>query len=551
MSAGALGAVALSLLLACLGWCVARRWVDRQLARRESGLPLAWFRIAYAAVLFLEVTQLAGLEPLWSGALPRASASDASLGTALVAWRVAIVCLGLGLFTRSSALVSYVMTLATFSTFHRFEYHADYIFTTVNLLLVFLPVSSRLSLDRVLTTRGRERAGAAPGPPQTVGEIHAALLIVFGVGVVYLDSVFYKLVSPMWRGGLGVWLPASLPHVAWHDLGPILDREWLVKGLGWLTLGFELLFLALMWWRPLRPLLLAVGLGLHLGITLVFPIPWFGLAASTVYLLLVPARWYERAGAWLARAASRAPTLRTSAQRLRGGLDALLGVSAPGSTAHAVDPPRVVLVALATFLLVSQGLATLQAPLVREIAGPAQLGAVLRRMQPLAVGWTEKVSRPLAGITRHGVFMDRHFQRYEEVIAVASVAPDGRETLLPYWEPSGAPASANNGRLWVFWNWRVVGVAPDRSSVADGIRSLTAFWAHEHGLPLDGARFVVRSKRIDVPTAWAPGWLRRERARPWREMGRARWSGASFEIEFADPDGPRPLARLEARGGLR
>jgi hypothetical protein len=44
----------------------------------------------------------------------------------------------------------------------------------------------------------------------------------------------------------------------------------------------------------------------------------------------------------------------------------------------------------------------------------------------------------------------------------------------------------------------------------------------------------VRVKRIEVPTAWAPGWLRREKAKPWSDLGRARWTGGRFAWEIAE-----------------
>lgn len=535
MAGHAVAAACLLLLVTSLAWLGARAWVGRLLPRRESGLPLAWFRITYAIVLFLEVSQLARLEPLWAGeALPGVTGSDVRLCYALLAWRVALVCLALGLFTRSTALVSYVMTLATLSTFHRFEYHVDYILTAVNLLLLVTPVSARLSLDRALASRRRARAGLAPLPPVEVSELSGALLLVFGVGVVYLDSVFYKLVSPMWTRGLGLWLPASLPHVAWHDLGPLLDREWLVRGLGWLTLAFEALFLLLVWWRPLRPWLLAVGLGLHLGITVVFPIPWFGLAVACLYLLLIPAEAYERAGRWLGRATARLTPLQRGAERLCGRFEGLLREISAGTESGACEAPRSVLVALVTCLLASQALATLQAPLVREIAQRVGFGALLREVRPFAAAWTSGVSRPLAGITGHGVFMDRHFQGYNRVVTVAYVDAAGREILLPFWDASGAPTRINTGRLWVFWNWRVVGTRLEPTSLADGVRRITAFWARENHVSLDDARFVVRVKRIEVPVAWAPGWLEREKARPWGELGRASWTGGRFEWEIRD-----------------
>jgi len=501
------------------------RWlVDHYLPRRESGLPLAWFRIAWAAVLCFEVAQLAWYEPLLADPIPYLERSELHLSYALGAWLVALVCLGLGLFTRAAALVSYVMTLATLSTFEAFEYHVDYMITSVNLLLVFAPVSARLSLDRLLLLRR-----GAPAPSE-VSCLYPLLLLLFGIGAIYADSVFYKFVSPMWLGGLGVWLPASMPQVAWLVYAPLLDTEWLVKGLGYLTLAFETVFVFLIWFRRLHPLLLVVGLGLHLGIAVSFPIPWFGLAAAAIYLLLVPAEWYEALGRWLPTWHWHPAGLSRALSRLAARLAWAPGI---GSGCEPLAS-RGVLVALVSFLLVCQLVSTAQSPVVRRASEAVGLGRGHARLDAPARAFTRSVSRPLAGITPHGVFMDGHFRGYEHIVSVAHVDADGRETWLPIYDASGTPTHRTTGRVWVFWNWRVVGPRPDPARIARGLKRVTAYWAHRNGLSLDDTRFVVRAKRIEVPTGWQAGHLRRQVERPWAEVGRARWQNGSFSAELGD-----------------
>jgi hypothetical protein len=248
----------------------------------------------YTLVLICEVGQLFYLRHLVFDPVPYVVQTENSYTPILIAWLVVLVFLLFGLFTTTACVVNYVITLLTFSTFHGFEYHIDYIYTGINLLLIFVPLSERMSLD-ALRNQLSNPAEALRGEPtkREVSVVFYDALILLGIALVYFDSVFYKWMSPMWSNGLGVWLPASLPQVAWMDLTPLLDQKSLMLFLGYTTIVLETVFIFLMWWRRSRVVLLFIGLGLHLAIAFVFPIPWFGLAVSALYLLLVPPHWYE------------------------------------------------------------------------------------------------------------------------------------------------------------------------------------------------------------------------------------------------------------------
>jgi predicted DCC family thiol-disulfide oxidoreductase YuxK len=284
VAAGVGVAVALSCLM-----------VVRLADRRESGVPLGLFRIAYGSVLLCEVGQMLYYAPLIQDPVPFLVRGEIRLTYLLVAWLVALGFLTVGLFTRTAAIVSYVAGLCSTSVFREFEYHVDYILTGMNLLMAIAPVSRRLSLDQ-LRARLAAAAGRGPAPPLEVSRLYRKLFVFVGIALVYVDSVFWKLDSPMWMAGLGVWLPASLPQAVWYDYSPILDREWLARGLGYMTLVFEAVFIFLMWIEAAAIPLAIVGLGLHLGITAVFPIPWFGLLVTTIYLLVIPPGLYRWIG---------------------------------------------------------------------------------------------------------------------------------------------------------------------------------------------------------------------------------------------------------------
>ena len=72
------------------------------------------------------------------------------------------------------------------------------------------------------------------------------------------------------------------------------NQQVLMLTLGYATVVFEGLFAFLMWSRRWRWPLLIVGLGLHVGIIVMFPIPWFGLAVVALYSLMVPDGVWEQ-----------------------------------------------------------------------------------------------------------------------------------------------------------------------------------------------------------------------------------------------------------------
>jgi hypothetical protein len=89
----------------------------------------------------------------------------------------------------------------------------------------------------------------------------------------------------------------SMPQmtwIPWLDYSLVLHQQWLMYFLNYLVLFFEAVFLFTFWFKPMRVILLIIGLGFHLGIMLAFPIPLFALGCATVYLLMVPVSCWRR-----------------------------------------------------------------------------------------------------------------------------------------------------------------------------------------------------------------------------------------------------------------
>jgi predicted DCC family thiol-disulfide oxidoreductase YuxK len=272
-----------------------RQLFDAVYERQVSAVPLALFRIAFAVVNLLEVENLLDLRAFIFDPVPGVDRAHWGITAGLVAWGIALVALLVGFRTRLAAVANYVFSvgfLGYFAMSNGHDWHLDSGNLTGALLLVFAPSAAALSVDRLLA-RGRAAAARAPEPaPATVSFIYTVFLVL-AVGLIYWDSMLWKLTSPMYLAGLGFWLPASLPQNTYFDLSPLLGPELLMRAMGYCVLLFEGLFLFLVWFRPLRLPLILAGVGFHVGIMIAYPIPLFSLQMTAFYIGMVPPSVYE------------------------------------------------------------------------------------------------------------------------------------------------------------------------------------------------------------------------------------------------------------------
>lgn len=261
---------------------------------KVDAIGLSVFRMCYTLVLFCEVLQLFKFRHLVYDADPYRYIGDIDVWYLFVFWFITLGFLFAGLFTRIATIVNYILGVIIFSSASNFEYHVFYAYVGTNLLLLFLPISRVLSIDSLIEKIKYTNIGRPYQVDRKVLEINYLVPVFAGIALVYFDSVFRKIDSPMWMDGLGMWLPSSLPMVVWTDMSVILNQEWLVKFLGYLVVVFETVFIFLFWFRKMRVPFFLLGIFFHLGILIAYPIPWFALTAIVVYLLMVPP------GFWLA-----------------------------------------------------------------------------------------------------------------------------------------------------------------------------------------------------------------------------------------------------------
>lgn len=260
--------------------------------KKVSATGLAIFRITYSLVLLAEILQFYYFRHLIFDKIPYLDKAEINFGIPIAIWGISVLFTAFGLFTRTATIVNYLLSLILIGSITTYEYHMFYAYMGINFLLMFLPISRVLSIDRLLLKYKYSNTKFEYNPPAEVSVLAYFIPILVGVAFVYFDSIFFKLSSDFWMKGLGMWLPTSVPPIILNDLQFLLNQEYLMYFLGYLTLVFEAIFLFTFFRKRWRVPLLIIGIGLHVGILICYPIPWFALGMCSLYLLMVPISWW-------------------------------------------------------------------------------------------------------------------------------------------------------------------------------------------------------------------------------------------------------------------
>lgn len=262
--------------------------------KKVSASGLALFRITYFTVLAFEVIHLIHYKELIFDRIPFIDPFELNFDFALYAWVFICLLLTLGLFTKTAKIINYIFTLVFFSTISNFEYHMFYAYTGINFLVLFIPIEKALSLDNLLKKLKYSNTRYEYSPTSKTTVLSYYSLLVVGVGIVYLDSVFHKLTSHYWTHGIGFWLPSSLPQFTLLNDQWFLNQKWLVLSMGIGTIIFEAIFCFTFFIKKLRLPIFVIGVLLHVGILLEFPIPLFAFGVMSLYLLVLPISFLRR-----------------------------------------------------------------------------------------------------------------------------------------------------------------------------------------------------------------------------------------------------------------
>jgi hypothetical protein len=198
--------------------------------------------------------------------------------------------LTLGIFSRVMAVLAYVIAVAYAQRVPGALFGLDKINCLLAMYLMLGPCGAAFSLDRWLAgrrARQAERTFPSAAVPSTGANI-AIRLIQCHMCVIYLFAGMTKLQGVTWWNGTAMW--GALANLEYQSIDVTWLAEWpmLIAAMTHLTIYWELSFIALVWPRLTRPLVLALAVPLHLGIALFMGMMTFGLVMLIGCVSFVP-----------------------------------------------------------------------------------------------------------------------------------------------------------------------------------------------------------------------------------------------------------------------
>ncbi len=224
----------------------------------------------------------------------------------------------LGLWTRVTSVITWAVALCYI---HRVSSALFGMDTMMALLLLYLaigPSGTALSLDNWLINRRRRLEGLEPlGVQYSVMAGLGLRLIQLHFAFIYLASGISKLQGPSWWNGTAIWqtlanyefTPERFPgYTAFLRL--LTEERWVWElfhsGGVLFTLGLEISFLFLVWYRGWRVVLILGAYMLHIGISLTMGLHSFSFLMILMASSFVNPQWLRSWATWMLTPRERA-----------------------------------------------------------------------------------------------------------------------------------------------------------------------------------------------------------------------------------------------------
>jgi predicted DCC family thiol-disulfide oxidoreductase YuxK len=204
---------------------------------------------------------------------------DAWLRPVWVVCIMILVLFTLGLWSRLTAVLAWVIVVSTVRRAEASTFGYDQIATTWALYLAVTGASGQaLSIDRFLARYRLARAGSSRrrqdgrwnlpsgAPAPSISANLALRLIQLHLALIYGSAGLSKLQGEPWWNGMAIWGLLACPEFNGINLTWLAGYPWLLNVLTHGTVFLETAYPVLIWVKPLRPLFLAAIVGLHIGI---------------------------------------------------------------------------------------------------------------------------------------------------------------------------------------------------------------------------------------------------------------------------------------------
>jgi vitamin K-dependent gamma-carboxylase-like protein len=229
-----------------------------------------------------------GLAAEWTWSLLRVHDDPRIPALAVMVWAVAAATLLLGLGSRLSAAVAWMLSVSFIQANPPVHNAGDSVRTIILFYLMLSPCGACWSLDSRWKQRRMGQSSEVFIHPWPLRLLFVQMMVI------YFSNGVCKLAGPQWRAGTSlhyVLADVSTARVSYAVL-PLPDL--VLRLLTWMVLAWELGFPFLAVFRPTRKAALWVGVAIHVGIGLSMELGLFSLYMLCLYLPLIP--WERRGG---------------------------------------------------------------------------------------------------------------------------------------------------------------------------------------------------------------------------------------------------------------
>jgi len=258
------------------------------LFRLAFGLLALGYTLSLAPVLFAFYSDdgILPAQPTYSGTLAWGMLgffpSDASVVLFYFLLLVGTIALLVGFRARLAALVVFVCLISFGRRDPWVLNSGDLLVQVLAFYMLLMPSGTALSVDRWLGEPGR----FWEFPARAIWPLR---LVQVQVSILYLAAVWAKVRGVTWNDGTAVSYAFRIDDVARFPVpGFVTDSLVLANLLTYGTLAVELSIGILVWNRVLRPWVLLLGVGLHLGIDYAVRVGFFSYAVLVAYIVFIP-----------------------------------------------------------------------------------------------------------------------------------------------------------------------------------------------------------------------------------------------------------------------
>lgn len=234
-------------------------------------------------------------------------------------WPIHITCMivvalfGAGFLTRLTSVLSFLITISYSQRVPVANFGLDQILGLLCLYLSIGPSGAALSLDSLRRRRRLAKAGLAWQPEDLPSARMAMRLIQLHLCAIYFWAGFSKLKGPSWWTGEAMWRVIANQEYQTMDLTWMAWAPWMPYLIAHITIAWEVFFVVLIWNRHLRPLMLAMGVAMHVGIGAFLGMWTFGLIMAFAYLSFSDGSVWRRRLGFVSSTASSITEARVSA----------------------------------------------------------------------------------------------------------------------------------------------------------------------------------------------------------------------------------------------